>query len=97
LKRSKGYRSGTRQLLRKGWKTGRMRPVTPLLRDYNVGEKVIIQLEPSVVKGQPHRRYHGKIGAILERRGRAYVVNVQDGNKMRKIIARPDHLKSASS
>jgi len=97
LRRSKGYRSGTRQLLRKGWKNGGMKPVSPLLRDYEVGEKVIIKIEPSEVKGQPHRRYQGKTGIIMERRGRAYVVNVQDGHKTRQVIARPDHIKSIPS
>ncbi len=97
MKRSKGYRSRTRQLFRKGRKAGGMRPVTPLLKDYHIGESVIIQIEPAEVKGQPHRRYHGKIGTILERRGRAYVVNVQDGGKTRQITATPYHLKSVAS
>ncbi|MEM3736842.1 MAG: 50S ribosomal protein L21e [Candidatus Bathyarchaeia archaeon] len=92
MKRSKGYRSRTRQLFRKGWSACRM-SVSSLLREYNIGDRVVIQIEPSKVKGQPHRRYHGKVGVISEKRGRAYVLSVQDGGKVRQVISMPDHLK----
>ncbi len=41
----------------------------------------------------PHPRYHGRIGIVTERRGRAYVVDVQDGGSIKKVISRPDHLR----
>lgn len=91
MRRSLGYRSRTRSLLRKRKRDGMLR-TSSLLQSFNQGDKVMILLEPSQAKGQPHRRYHGKIGTIIEKRGRAYVVNVQDGGKLRKIIARREHI-----
>jgi large subunit ribosomal protein L21e len=41
----------------------------------------------------PHRRYHGKIGIVKERRGRSYVVEVAMGRQKRTVIARPEHLE----
>jgi large subunit ribosomal protein L21e len=45
-----------------------------------------------VHKGMPHRRFHGKIGVIAEKRGRSYVVNVPQGNAIKEIIVRPEHI-----
>ncbi|MBA7624536.1 hypothetical protein ES703_31945 [subsurface metagenome] len=56
--------------------------------------KVTIILDPSVVKGQPHPRYHGRVGVVKERRGRAYVVEIRDGGSIKKVISRPEHLRS---
>ena len=40
----------------------------------------------------PHRRYHGRVGVVKEKRGRAYVVNVTQGDAVKEIIVRPEHL-----
>jgi len=93
MKRSKGYKSKTRQLLRKNRRKRGIKPLGYLLINYTKGDRVLISIDPSTAKGQPHRRYHGKTGTILEKRGRAYVVSVKDGGKIRPIIARPEHLK----
>jgi large subunit ribosomal protein L21e len=41
----------------------------------------------------PHRRYHGKIGVIIAKMGRAYKVSVTQGDSTKEIIVRPEHLK----
>jgi large subunit ribosomal protein L21e len=46
-----------------------------------------------VHKGQPHPRFHGKTGKIADKRGQAYIVAINDGNKAKKLIIRPEHLK----
>jgi large subunit ribosomal protein L21e len=58
-----------------------------------MGARVAIFIDPSVHRGQPHHRYHGRVGLITEKRGRAYVVEIKDGGKIKKIIASPEHLK----
>jgi large subunit ribosomal protein L21e len=40
----------------------------------------------------PHRRFHGRIGVISEKRGKSYVVNVSQGNSIKEIIVRPEHI-----
>lgn len=62
-----------------------------LLRTYRPGDKVTIRIDPSVHKGMPHRRYHGRVGVIKEQRGRSYVIEVVEGRQTRTLIARPEH------
>ena len=66
-----------------------------LLVDYQPGQKVRILVNPAVQKGMPHRRYHGRIGMIAEKRGRSYVVDITavEGKVLRHIIARPEHIE----
>ncbi len=93
MKHSKGLRARTRKILRKHPRRRGLPPLSRIMYEYQVGEKALILLEPSVHKGMPHRRFHGKIGVIIEKRGRAYVLEVRDGNKIKKVIARPEHLR----
>lgn len=67
-------------------------PINRILRDYADGEKVVVKIDPSTVKGMPHRRFHGRTGTIVEKRGRAYVINVHMGGFEKVIIARPEHI-----
>jgi large subunit ribosomal protein L21e len=92
MKRSKGFRSRTRSLLRKRPRERGKIGLSRILRTYKNGEKVTILLEPSIHKGMPHRRYHGRVGIIQGRRGKSYLVNVEMGNQTKQIIARPEHL-----
>lgn len=62
------------------------------LVNYNIGDKVVISIDPSIHKGMPHRRYHGKVGTIIGKRGHAYIVGVQVGSKLKKIITGCEHL-----
>lgn len=48
-------------------------------------------------KGQPHPRFHGKTGKITDKKGKAYIVSLTDGNKAKELIIRPDHLKLQTS
>jgi large subunit ribosomal protein L21e len=41
----------------------------------------------------PFPRFKGRMGKIVEKRGKSYVVEILDGNKMKKIVSRPEHLK----
>jgi large subunit ribosomal protein L21e len=93
MKKSKGYRAGTRQLLRKEPREhGKLR-ISKLLYEYQPGSHVVIKIDSSVQKGMPHKRYHGKIGTIINKRGRSYVVNVPQGDAVKEIIVRPEHLE----
>lgn len=91
--RSKGFRRRTRSLLRKSPRNRGLQPLGGLLREYKLDDKVVVKINSSVHKGAPHRRYHGRIGRIVEKRGKAYVITIEDGGKNKTIIARPDHIK----
>jgi large subunit ribosomal protein L21e len=88
-----GKRIKTRSLLRKKVRERGVKPPSYLLQDYKTGEKVVLKYDPSVHKGMPHRRFYGKIGTVVGRRGRAYLIQVSDGGKTKTLIARSEHLK----
>jgi large subunit ribosomal protein L21e len=75
--------------VRERGKTG----LSKLLQQYNPGDRVLVKLNPSIHKGMPHRRFHGKVGIIESTRGQAYIVNVTQGKAVKEIIVRPEHLE----
>jgi large subunit ribosomal protein L21e len=91
--KSKGYRRRTRSLLRKKPRERGKMSLSKILREYNPGDRVVVKIEPSVHKGMPHRRFHGKIGIIKSKRGQAYVVDVTQGKTIKEIIVRSEHLE----
>jgi large subunit ribosomal protein L21e len=93
MRGSKGYRSGTRSLLKKEHRERGKVKLSKLLHEYKPGNRVVVRIDPSVQKGMPHRRFHGRVGTVTEKRGRSYVVTVSQGNTMKEIIARPEHLE----
>ena len=97
MKGSKGYRSGSRRLMTKEPRErGKLR-LSKLLQEYQPGTQVVVKIEPSVQKGMPHRRYHGRVGTVLNKRGRSYVVSISQGDALREIIVRPEHLEPYKS
>lgn len=93
VRRSKGYKSKTRRKLTKHVRQRGPPPVSRIIQDFSMGTQVTIVLDPSIVKGQPHSRYHGRTGIVVEKRGRAYLVEVLDGGSIKRIISRPEHLR----
>ena len=93
VKKSHGYRSRTRSLLRKRVRERGISPLGRILVDYEPGQRVDIVIDPSAHKGMPHKRYHGRTGVVKGRRGRAYVVDVELGKATKTLILRPEHLK----
>lgn len=93
MRKSKGYRHKTRALLRRKPREKGKTGLSKILRKYTSGEKVVIKINPSIHKGMPHRRYHGRIGVIAKKKGRAYIVDVTQGDATKQIIVRPEHLE----
>jgi len=96
MRGSKGPRARTRKLLSKKCKERGLPPISTILYKYKIGDKVVIKIDPSVHKGMPYKRFHGKVGEIIEKRGRAYVILVRDGGKLKKVISRPEHIRPIS-
>jgi len=89
LARSRGFRRKTRYLLRKNF----VRGLSYLLYDHKVGDKVVIDIDPSEHKGMPHRRFQGKVGVVEKVGRRALTVKVNIGNKEKSVTARLNHVK----
>jgi large subunit ribosomal protein L21e len=93
MRGSKGYYTGTRRLLKKKPREKGKPKLGKLLTKYAPGSQVIIKMDSSVQKSLPHKRFHGKIGTVVEKRGRGYVVSVSKGDAVKEIIVRSEHLE----
>lgn len=93
--KSHGPRHRSRSKLKKRARAKGMPSLGNFLVGYKKGQKVIVRPESSVHKGMPPLRFLGKIGTIMEQRGRAYLLKINDGNKEKQLIANPVHLKEA--
>ena len=69
------------------------RGVSFLLREYAVGDRALVIIDPSQHKGLPHRRYHGKVGTVTEVGRRMVTLDVKLGKKTKILITRRDHIK----
>ena len=91
--KSKGYRRKTRSLLRRKTRQRGKTGLSTILREYQSGDRVVVKLNPSIHKGMPHRRFHGRIGIVKSKKGRAYIVDVTQGDTIKTITVRPEHLE----
>jgi large subunit ribosomal protein L21e len=88
LAKSHGYRRRTRSLL----KTRKKRGLSSILREYSLDDRVVVKIDPSQVKGMPHRRFNGLVGTVKEVGRRTITVAVPVGGKTKTVIARKEHL-----
>jgi large subunit ribosomal protein L21e len=88
LAKSHGYRRRTRSLLSSSEKRG----LTSLLREYEPNDRVVIKIDPSQVKGMPHRRFNGLVGVVKEVDRRVVTLDVPVGDKVKTLTARKEHV-----
>ncbi len=89
-----GSRRKTRYKLKKGIKERGLSPITRAIQEFKIGQRVHITIDPSVHKGVPHPSFHGRTAKVTGRRGKAYLLEVKDGDKFKELIVFPQHLKS---
>jgi len=87
--RSHGFRHKSRSLMTKRQPRG----VTFLLREYSIGDRALVIIDPRQHKGLPHRRYHGKVGTVMAVGRRSVTLQVKLGAKPKTLITRLDHIK----
>lgn len=92
VKRTHGYRYKSRKLLRKKPRERGAPGLSRLLYEYKPGDQVVIDIDPTYIYNAPHRRYQGKVGVVVDVRGRAYVIETYLGDK-KIIITTPEHLR----
>ena len=88
MAKSHGFRRRTRSLLKAGEKRG----LSSILTEYSPDDRVVVKIDPSQVKGMPHRRFNGLVGVVTEVGRRTITLEVPVGNKTKKVIARKEHL-----
>ncbi|OFV67291.1 MAG: Ribosomal protein L21e [Candidatus Syntrophoarchaeum caldarius] len=89
---SHGVKHKTRYKLRKKVRERGISPVTRAVQEFKPGERVHIKIDPSVHRGMPNPKFHGKTAKVVNMRGRAFGLEVRDGNKLKTIFVRPEHL-----
>jgi large subunit ribosomal protein L21e len=94
MPRSHGSKRKSRSVLTK---SNILRGISYLLINYKIGDKVIINIDPSEHNTMPHRRYQGKIGIIQEIGKRIIKVTVPIGNKEKILQTKRNHLKPVSN
>ena len=67
-----------------------------IFSELNIGDKVALVRDLSFKASFP-KTWQGRTGVIVEKRGRAYVIEVYDGNKLKKITAKRINLKKLSN
>lgn len=96
VKAPRGIRHRTRKVFRKHVRErGAVPPLSLLMIEYKPGDKVHIKVNPAIHHGMPHRRFHGKTGVVVGKRGKAYIVKVRLGDKEKTLFIRPEHLRPA--
>ena len=86
----------TRRKTRYKLKMGRGKgTVSRAVKEYPEGSTVHIKADPSMHRGMPHPKFFGQTGKITEKRGRAYLVEVRDGDKEKHLLVRAEHLAPA--
>ena len=96
VKASQGPRHRTRKVLRKRIREkGGVPPLSLVMHKYNINDKVYIKPNSAIHNTLPHRRYFGKVGVVEGVRGRAYIIKMYLGNKEKKLIIYPEHLRPA--
>lgn len=89
MAKSHGFRRRTRSLL-KASKT--KKGLSSLLVEYSPKDRVVVKIDPSQVKGMPHRRFNGLVGTVKDVGRRSVTLNVVVGNKTKTLIARKEHI-----
>jgi len=89
--KARGVRSKTRKLLSR--RVREKTSVNKRLKEFKMGTKVMIKQDPSEQRGMPFKRFYGKVGTVVNKRGRSYIVKLKDGGKEKELIVRPVHLK----
>jgi len=91
--KSKGPRRKSRGVLTKRVRERGKLGLSRLLAKYEVGDKVVINIDSAIHKGMPHKRFQGKVATIVEKRGRSYVLDIPQRKTSKMVIAGPEHIK----
>lgn len=67
--------------------------VNKMLQEIPEGSKVDVHIDSSVHSGLPDKRFKGKTGTVVGKQGSAFLVVLKDGNKEKKLVVGPAHLR----
>ena len=80
MQRSRGLKSRSRKKMTKTQRPGRTNPITNRMQRFEEGDLVHVTINPSIQKGQPAPRFHGKTGKVTGQKGKYSAVISYAGN-----------------
>jgi large subunit ribosomal protein L21e len=92
MKRTGGLRRKSRYKMSKSISEKGKLPIRRFLKEFEVGQRVLLKAFPSYQGGLFSLRFHGKTGTILKKQGNCYLVQVKDGGKIKQAVVHPIHL-----
>ncbi|MFB6083091.1 MAG: 50S ribosomal protein L21e [Halorientalis sp.] len=69
-------------------------PPQQAVQEFEEGQKVHLDIDPSVNGGRFHPRFNGHTGTVDGKQGEAYKVLIEDQGKEKTIIAKPAHISA---
>lgn len=97
--RSKGYRRGTRSLFSQGHRQHGVARASKYLERYEIGDMVDIIVNPAMMKGMPHKYYHGRTGRVYDVKPRSVNValykRVRGRYVVKKVSVRIEHVRKS--
>jgi large subunit ribosomal protein L21e len=91
---SNGPYTGTRNKLSNHPRERGTSPPQRAIAEFDEGQKVHLDIDPSVRDGQFHPRFKGLTGEVVGKQGRAFKVEINDGGKTKTLIVKPAHLRA---
>jgi large subunit ribosomal protein L21e len=91
--KSKGPRRKSRSVLSKKVREKGKLGLSRLLAQFELGDKVVINIDPAIQKGMPHKRFQGKVATVVEKRGKAYILDIPQRMTSKLVIAGREHIK----
>ena len=93
VKRVGGSRRKTRNKLKRPIRQKGKISITRYFQELDEGAKVLLHMNPAVQKGAYFPRFHGRVGTVQGKRGACYEIDFKDGNKLKRVIVHPVHLR----
>ena len=90
---SNGPRQATRDKLKNKPRERGTSPPQQAVEEFDDGDRVHLNIDPSTPKGQFHPRFDGRTGTVVGSQGNAYKVEIKDGGVTKTVIAAPAHLR----
>ncbi|MBI2597578.1 MAG: 50S ribosomal protein L21e [Candidatus Diapherotrites archaeon] len=87
-KKAKGVRAKTRHL----FSNDKRVTVNKFLSSFDLGDRVVVNINSSVQDGMPHRRFQGLSGKVVGMQGKCHKVLVMQGNSLRTLVVNSAHL-----
>ncbi|MFH1916909.1 MAG: 50S ribosomal protein L21e [Nanoarchaeota archaeon] len=97
MARKGGSKRKTRHIFKKHMREKGKISIRRFLHEFKAGDKVVLKGEPAYQKGLYFRRFHGKQGIIVSRRGFCYLVAIKDANKEKAVYVHPVHLREVTT